>query len=516
MIGDIARHVWHSVLDVGLFLVWTNRWNQAAARSAAIRRLMAAGLLWGLADLLSFVIAFPGQQAGIREWSLYLLLSLSLHAAALLVGAYALDFPLTRSRRPYWRPCLTKHRCMMEQLNRLVNKEIPFTVVLFQIHNLQDMKKRYGPDVCQSLLDTMSARIQGRLQADWRMSLSEDNLFWICVEGGTREELIEWKFITKCELVKPWMVRSKHFYAEVASSLVTYRGDEEGLAALVERALGSLRLPHPEHLGVAVQPDPEAARRAELTEHLRDALKLGQFSVHYQPQFDIRSGRVRGFEALLRWRHPEHGFISPAEFIPLTEASGLIVPLGMWVLRQACETGTSLLGVFPDAVMSVNVSAVQINDPDFPECVKEIARSAGLPPHRLELEVTETALMASLEYAQRQLMRLSQAGIILALDDFGVGYSSLNYLKKLPFHVVKIDKSFTNDLTTPKEAKVTEAIIQLVKHLDYRVVAEGVETFDQLNRLKEMDCDVAQGFLLSRPLAPEQLPAFIAKHLVHP
>lgn len=516
MIGEIVRHSWNSILDTALFLFWAAKLNQAECQRKINRRLIAAGSIWGLAGILSVVAAYPGENAGFRDWVLYVLLSLSLHAAAIfLFYAYAFDVRLWHRRQPDWQPGLTEHRRMMEQLDQLVNKKIPFTVILFHMHNLQDIKDLHGPDVGQSILDSLSVRIQERLPANARMSLSEGNLFWICVEGRTQDELLEWKYLTKSAWAKPWMVQSMPVYAEIASSLIPYRGGKEALASLVDRALDLLHPLHTEPLRTS-PPTPESARRAKLTEDLRDALKQGQFCVHYQPQFDIRSGKVRGFEALLRWRHPEHGFVSPAEFIPLAEASGLIIPIGMWVLRQACETGNHLLNVFPDAVISVNVSGLQINDSHFPECVIDIVRSACFPLHQLELEVTETALMASLDFAQQQLMRLNQAGIMLALDDFGVGYSSLNYLKKLPFEVVKIDKSFTNDLTDPKEAKMTEAIIQLVKNLDYRVVAEGLETFDQLNRLKEMDCDVAQGYLLSKPLSPEQLPEFIAKHTVHP
>jgi diguanylate cyclase (GGDEF)-like protein/PAS domain S-box-containing protein len=248
------------------------------------------------------------------------------------------------------------------------------------------------------------------------------------------------------------------------------------------------------------------AAQRQLAEDMRHSLSSGHFYLEYQPRFDSRSGRIRSAEALVRWSHPERGRISPAEFIFLAERNGLIVPLGDWIMRTACQTAAAWGGIG----ISVNVSPAQFRDPTLIDKVKACLQSSGLPGSKLELEITEGVLIDDAGRATRILNELKTLGVKLALDDFGTGYSSLSYLRNFPFDVIKIDRSFINDLGSgPSARSIVQAIVALGKALGMSVTAEGVETDAQLAVLTADQCDEVQGFLLARPMAPEQVQGLI-------
>lgn len=243
-------------------------------------------------------------------------------------------------------------------------------------------------------------------------------------------------------------------------------------------------------------------QRLSLEQSLRDALDNEEFTLHFQPIVNVSDGKIRGFESLLRWQHSNHGMISPLTFIPIAEECGLIVPIGNWVLRNSCLFALRLLergyqGIF----VAVNISVKQLAHPDFVSMVRMLLVETGLPACCLELEITETVLMNSVDENVEKLLELRRLGVKLALDDFGTGYSSLTYLKKLPIQVLKIDKSFVDDLTSgDKTSGMIGSIIQLSHQLGLQVVAEGVETYEQQLRLQDYTCDMIQGYLISRPL----------------
>jgi EAL domain-containing protein (putative c-di-GMP-specific phosphodiesterase class I) len=252
-----------------------------------------------------------------------------------------------------------------------------------------------------------------------------------------------------------------------------------------------------------------AARRLELETELRGALERGEFEVYYQPRVQLSNGRVSGFEALLRWRHPRQGLLGPAEFIPILEDTGLIVAVGEWVLRTACQQIRSWQKMGIDSPpIAVNLSARQFHQRDLDSVVARIVAETGVDAAKLELELTESLLMREPEEAARTLHRLQHMGIRLAVDDFGTGYSSLAYLKRFPIAALKIDRTFVSDVTSnPGDAAITVAIVNLAHSLGMKVVAEGVETEEQLAFLNLHGCDEVQGYLFSPalPAAEAQL-----------
>jgi EAL domain-containing protein (putative c-di-GMP-specific phosphodiesterase class I) len=234
---------------------------------------------------------------------------------------------------------------------------------------------------------------------------------------------------------------------------------------------------------------------------LRVALDRGEFAVHYQPVIDLTTGSMVSAEALLRWEHPDRGFISPVEFIPLAEETGLINPIGTWVLEQACNQ--LIQWQRTDATMSVavNLSVRQMLSPEITEVIGDVLARTGAPPTSLTLELTESVFMEDADYFGKTLAKIKALGVSLSIDDFGTGYSSLSYLKQFPVDAVKVDRAFVDGLgVDPHDTALVAAILAMAAALELAVVAEGVENREQLLALKDLQCRRAQGFFLARPM----------------
>jgi len=245
-----------------------------------------------------------------------------------------------------------------------------------------------------------------------------------------------------------------------------------------------------------------ARHQQDLESAMHQALERDEFVLHYQPKLDLTSGRIVGAEALLRWFQPQSGWIGPADFIPVAEDSGLIIPLTQWVLRQACTQAQAWrsMGQFPLCI-SVNISALDFRQRDFVANLAAILEQTGLPPAQLELEITESVLMQNVDDTVETLQKIKAMGVRLALDDFGTGYCSLSYLRRFPIDVLKIDQSFVHGLTVnSRDKQLISAIIALGKSLELNIIAEGVETIEQLNVLKALQCEEGQGYLFSQAL----------------
>ena len=246
--------------------------------------------------------------------------------------------------------------------------------------------------------------------------------------------------------------------------------------------------------------DEHMTRRAELINGLHRAVDRAELVLHYQPVKALSTGAVVAMEALVRWQHPTLGMVAPAEFIPLAEETGLIVDIGRWVLQEACTQCAAWRADGHDSVdVSVNVSGRQLEDPRFASTVDAVLRSTGLPASALSMEVTESVIVTEGSIGHQALEDLQRLGLRIAIDDFGIGYSSLSYLAKLPIHALKVDRTFIAGLGTAQDGSIVTAMVDLAHKLGLEVVAEGVETEIELEQLRRADCDEAQGFLLGRP-----------------
>lgn len=276
------------------------------------------------------------------------------------------------------------------------------------------------------------------------------------------------------------------------ADMAMYRAKEKGRNAFEFFACG---------MGTAMLAD------FTLENELRQALKAGQFVLHYQPKLHLGSGEIVGVEALIRWQHPVHGLVSPARFIPLAERSGLIEAIGDWVLFEACRQNRAWRDAgLPPLCVAVNISSVQFRSGQLEERIRQILEATGMPPGSLEIELTEGVVMSEAEGAIEALQRLSAMGIQIAIDDFGTGYSSLSYLKLFPIDRLKLDKSFVRDIAKDNgDRAIATAVIRLGHSLKLRVIAEGVEAADQLDALRQQGCDEIQGFHFSKPLLPDEL-----------
>lgn len=264
-----------------------------------------------------------------------------------------------------------------------------------------------------------------------------------------------------------------------------------------------------------------AVTRLQLENDLWRAIERQEFQIHYQPIVSFKSLEIVGFEALVRWQHPSRGLVSPAEFIPIAEETGLIIPIGQWVLREACRQMHEWQGQLPDSIplfISVNLSSKQLYQPDLLLQIKQILQATHLEAHSLKLEITESVLMENTEFATATLMQLKNLGVHLCLDDFGTGYSSLSYLHSFPIDVLKIDRSFINCIGLDDENSrilIVQTILALARNLHIDVVAEGVETPRQLAQLKMLGCPYGQGYFFSRPVEPEAAAALVAQDRIH-
>jgi EAL domain-containing protein (putative c-di-GMP-specific phosphodiesterase class I) len=254
-------------------------------------------------------------------------------------------------------------------------------------------------------------------------------------------------------------------------------------------------------------------KRLSLENGLRKALDREEFVLHYQPQVDIHSGRIVGMEALLRWHHPELGTISPAEFIPMAEETGLIMPIGEWVLNTACIYDKTLQEMgLPPKRMAVNISSVQFRSQILVDTITRALKISGLDACWLEIELTESSIMKNMEESSCILRELKQMGLRVAIDDFGTGYSSLAYLKRFPLDILKIDSSFIRDIPGDGDNEaIATAIIAMAHSLNLEVIAEGVETEDQLSFLRSHKCGGVQGYFFSPALPGEQMKEYLKK-----
>ncbi|MEW5745831.1 MAG: EAL domain-containing protein [Nitrospirota bacterium] len=316
----------------------------------------------------------------------------------------------------------------------------------------------------------------------------------------------------------PFSVNGQEFHLTMSIGISMYPYDSEYAETLLKNA--DIAMYHAKAQGrnnyQFYNPviDIRALERMILENSLRQTLKRGELAVYYQPQVDIASRQIVCAEALVRWKHPEAGLLNPMQFIPLAEETGFIIPMDEWVLRTACsQTKAWHEAGYPPIVVTVNLSARQFQQPNLVEMVSRVLKETGLSPESLELEITESIAMQNIELTIPSLSRLNEMGVRLSIDDFGTGYSSLSYLKKLPIQKIKIDKSFISGLSNDPDYKaIVNAVIAMGRKLRLNVVAEGVETGEQLSFLHSSFCDEIQGYLFSRPVPAEEFEELMQLH----
>ena len=316
-------------------------------------------------------------------------------------------------------------------------------------------------------------------------------------------------------LARPYVLDGRSVYVGASIGIALYPTDGQDAATLHRGAEAALHQAKAQGRGGLCFFSPEMTSRAKerltLEAELRAALEHDELVVHYQPQIDLISGTVAGVEALVRWQHPTRGLVPPGSFIPLAEESGLVVQLGDWVLREACHQikRWTEAGLCPRQT-AVNVSAVQLNRGCLIESVKRALDETRIQPEQLELEITESFVMVDRERSFRSLAELKALGVRLAIDDFGTGYSSLSHLQQIEVHKLKIDISFVRDMTSNiGNASIVKAIIALGHSLGLEVIAEGVEEQGQARYLRSLQCDLMQGYLVSRPLSADDMTRFL-------
>ena len=396
-------------------------------------------------------------------------------------------------------------------------EDTPIALILLDLDRFKVINETLGHAVGDALLVAVGERLQRCLRPGDTVARFGGDEFGIILDGiGGVDEARRTADRILAELGAPFVLGDRAWYGNaslgiaMASPGQATPGDafREAEVALV-RAKAS---PGPRYVLFAPEMSAATLERVELENDLRRALERDELRLHYQPIVDLATDRIVGLEALVRWEHPTRGLIPPISFIPVAEETGLIVAIGRWVLETACRQARRWLDEMPDSplVMSVNLSARQFGQPVLVDDIRATLEASGLPADRLELEITESVLLAEGEDSASALQAIRDLGVGLVLDDFGTGYSSLSYLRRIPLDAIKIDRSFVDGIDGDNSnLPIVKAVIALAQALGIEVVAEGIETAGQLGRLRELACDRGQGYFFARPQPPEALTALL-------
>ena len=451
------------------------------------------------------------------------------YGAVLLRGVFAYSFEFRRriiaqheAERTVRQDLLTRlpnrfafNEALDRALNRLARSGEEFAVLLLDLDRFKEVNDRFGHPAGDEFLVQVAARLQRCTRASEHVARIGGDEFALIMSNLTRPEdalAIAERFVAA--FADPFLIEGYEVAGATSIGIVLAPRDgnsSHDLLKHVDVALYRAKKSGPGSICFFEASDDKSARdRRALQRDLERAIEADELFLVYQPFLDIRQGRITGFEALLRWQHPVRGLIPPTVFIPIAEESGLIHQLGEFVIRRAC----AMLSRWPDHVrIAVNFSAVQFQNVGILQTIVQALTEAKVAPDRLEIEITESMLMSKYGSAPATLNALLDLGLTVALDDFGTGFSSLTYLRKVPFSRIKIDQSFIRDmLTQPDCAAIVKSVIGLAQELKIGVVAEGVETVDQLEYLRQTSCDEVQGYLIGRPMSASEISGLLDRN----
>lgn len=417
---------------------------------------------------------------------------------------------------------LPNHHALMELLDEVMQADTPRSIALcvLDLNRFKEINDSLGRSCGDALLRQVGQRLTTVLRMADRVARVGGDEFAVLVydvQAGHIDAIAD-KLIQAMHI--PFEVSGQNIYISVTMGMAMYPGDADDPQTLAQRA--EIAMYHAKQAGrdhcvFSADLDKDSAVRLALINDLREAIEHDRLQLHYQPQLDLHSNAIIGVEALARWHHPQHGAIPPEQFITLAEHSGLIRPLTSWVLETACMQWDAWRRAGLRLNVSVNISAWNLQDQKLEPQIRSMLRRWDMPPSSLKLEITETAMMTNPAHALEVLNTLDTLGIRLSIDDFGIGYSSLSYLKKLPVDEIKIDKSFVLDMIDDEEdASIVRATVSLAHDLGLSVVAEGIESDAALRVLRDYGCDRAQGYYISHPLPAAQIEQFLKTSIVSP
>lgn len=405
-------------------------------------------------------------------------------------------------------------------LDRRSRDDRPISVLFMDLDDFKTINDSLGHRAGDRLLAEVGDRLRGCLRAaDTAARLGGDEFAILPEDGGDGVDAAEVATRILSTFESPFELEGKQVFVRASIGIASAdQGRRVGVEELLRNADVAMNMAKESGKNRYQVFEPAmhdtALRRLELKADLQRALDNGEFVLHYQPVIELETGAVEGFEALLRWRHPHRGTIQPLDFIPLAEETGLIVPIGRWVLREACRQARSLQERYPmdpPLHMAVNLSARELQRPEIVDEIAETLAETGLDPSSLVVEITESVMMRDMDLSIHRLAALKRLGVRLAVDDFGTGYSSLNYIRRFPVDILKVDKSFVDEVNEAgEESALAAAIIEIAGILRLRPVAEGIERADQLEKLLALNCELGQGFYFAKPLPIEGVDDLLA------
>ncbi|MEM9274930.1 MAG: EAL domain-containing protein [Cyanobacteria bacterium P01_F01_bin.143] len=403
----------------------------------------------------------------------------------------------------------------LEQLDKAVinaaRNDKLLAVISVKINEFPVIKNSLTIEISNLLLTSFSERIKSALSSeDTLVHWEEDNFIILMPIIIAIEEAAKVSERILDSLAQDFKLKDHKLHIDVKMGIAIYPQDGDNVELLLKNAdIALSRTKKTSDLSYQFYSEnmnSQAMVQLKLEHFLHHALEKEEFVLFYQPQIDVSNGNIQGIEALLRWRHPELGLVSPGSFLTIAEQTGLIIPIGEWVIRTACQQNQEWHSQgLPPLRISVNLSPLQFTQPNLPLIIKQILEETGLEPHLLELEISASAVMQDIEYSRGILSQLQDIGLHISIDDFATGFSSLERLKKIPFDTLKLDRDFIQNLTNnTQDLAIISAMVALGKGFNLRIVAEGVETEEQIELLRSQECIQMQGFWFSRPLAAEE------------